>query len=342
MNQGIGMALRLIEMIVPGSRENEALKILKSQSVVSTWSDVLTEDRVLVKALIRSGKTEAILDLLEKRFANLEDFRVILLPVEASIPRPESAEPGAGVPVARAGPPSVGRRYREEVYADVVDAIKLTRLFIALCVMSSMVAAIGVLKGNVPAIIGAMVIAPLLGPNVALSFSTTLGDMNLARRALKAGALGILAALLVPVVIGAIFSADVSPDLPEIEPRTTVDMSDVVIALVAGTAGGLAFTTGVSTALVGVMVAVALLPPLAVFGLLIGAGHFAAASGSLLLLLANVICVNLAGVVTFIVQGIQPTTWWEATKARRATRLAVLLWVILLAILVAVIVLSQV
>jgi hypothetical protein len=55
-----------------------------------------------------------------------------------------------------------------------------------------------------------------------------------------------------------------------------------------------------------------------------------------------VICVNLAGVVTFIVQGIQPTTWWEATKARRATRLAVLLWVILLAILVAVIVLSRV
>jgi uncharacterized membrane protein len=63
--------------------------------------------------------------------------------------------------------------------------------------------------------------------------------------------------------------------------------------------------------------------------------------GALSLLLMNLICVNLAGVTTFLVQGIHPATWWEKDRAAKATRIAITLWVALLAGLVGMILLLQ-
>ena len=74
------------------------------------------------------------------------------------------------------------------------------------------------------------------------------------------------------------------------------------------------------------MVAVALMPPLVVCGMLIGAKKFSLALGALLLVATNVICVNLTGVLTFLFQGIRPKTWWETGRAKTATRIAILLW----------------
>ena len=70
-----------------------------------------------------------------------------------------------------------------------------------------------------------------------------------------------------------------------------------------------------------------------VFGLLLGGGHPAPATGALSLFLMNLICVNLAGVTTFLVQGIRPATWWEKDRASKATRIAIGLWGVLLAAL---------
>jgi hypothetical protein len=63
---------------------------------------------------------------------------------------------------------------------------------------------------------------------------------------------------------------------------------------------GLAFTQGLSGAVIGVMVAVALVPPLVVSGMLLGDGHFTSAGGAWMLTMANVICINLAGIATFL------------------------------------------
>jgi len=99
----------------------------------------------------------------------------------------------------------------------------------------------------------------------------------------------------------------------------------------------LAFTRGVPATIVGVMVAVALLPPLAAFGLLIGAGYLSLAFGAMILTLTNLICINLAGIITFLIQGVRPRTWWEAEKAKKASRTAIAIWFVLLVILAIVI-----
>jgi uncharacterized membrane protein len=81
------------------------------------------------------------------------------------------------------------------------------------------------------------------------------------------------------------------------------------------------------------MVAVALLPPLMVFGILIGGGQFQTGLNALLLFVTNVVCVNIAGVAMFLYHGVRPNSWWEAKKAKRQTRIAISVWMALLVFL---------
>jgi uncharacterized hydrophobic protein (TIGR00341 family) len=337
------MALRLIEVFLPQDHAGQVDELVADPPPLGLWHMRTDEGRSAVRILVDAERSEAVLDSLESRFKQLEGFRVVLLPVEAAIPRPP--EPPAAAadlgPSAEAEtPPGPGPRIsREELYADIADTIRLSGVYLAMVVLSTIVAAVGLVHGNVAVIVGAMVLAPLLGPNVALALATTLADTALARTALKANAAGLLVAFAISLAVG--LAVPVDPQVAEIVSRTRADLSDVVLALAAGSAGALAFTSGFPATLIGVMVAVALLPPLVTCGLLAGSGHAGEALGALLLLASNIICVNLAGVVTFLARGIRPLTWWEADRARRAARAAVALWLGLLLVLVGLIVLAR-
>jgi len=177
-----------------------------------------------------------------------------------------------------------------------------------------------------------MVLAPLLTPNVAVALASTLGDTELAVKGVKTAGAGLVLALAIGVVIGSVFTVD--PTLPSIAARTQLHWSDLGLALASGAAGVLAFTSGGQLALIGVMVAVALMPPLVSAGLLFGSGSPLLAFQALELTVANVICVNLAGIITFSLQGIRPATWWEKAQASQAKKKALLIWTTLLFLLV--------
>jgi uncharacterized hydrophobic protein (TIGR00341 family) len=332
------MALRLIEMVLQEKDGGEVRELLKEHKVLEHRQVRLLDGEVLVRILLDAEQSEAVLDLLEKRYTGGEGNRVVILPVEATLPRaePEPAATPEQPPPEEKSPERIGR---EELYEDIKDAARCSRVYLVMGVLSTVVAAIGLYYNSVAIIIGAMVIAPLLGPNMALALGTTLGDLSLLRRALLTALAGIATTMVLSVIIGVLLQ--VNPASPEVASRNGVGFGDIVVALASGSAGALAFTTGVSATLIGVMVAVALLPPLVTFGLLLGGGHPAPAMGALSLFLVNLICVNLAGVTTFLVQGIHPATWWEKTRAAKATRIAIVLWVALLAALVGMILLLR-
>jgi uncharacterized hydrophobic protein (TIGR00341 family) len=332
------MALRLIEMVLPEKDGGAVRELLKKHKVLEYRQVRLPDGEVLVRILLDAEQSEAVLDLLEKQYAGGEGNRVVILPVQATLPR---AEPDPAVAPEQPSPEEKlpERISREELYEDIKDAARCSRVYLAMVVLSTIVAAIGLRQNSVAVIIGAMVIAPLLGPNMALALGTTLGDLSLLWRALRTSLAGIATAMAFSVIIGVLVHVD--PALPEVASRTRAVLGDIAVALASGCAGALAFTTGVSAALVGVMVAVALLPPLVAFGLLLGGGHPALAMGALSLFLLNLICVNLAGVTTFLVQGIHPATWWEKDRAVKATRIAIGLWVALLAALVGMVLLLR-
>ncbi|MDQ6869920.1 MAG: TIGR00341 family protein [Pseudomonadota bacterium] len=318
------MALRLIEIVLREKDAGDLRELLKEHKVLEHRQIRLPDGEVLVRILLEAGQSEAVLDLFEERYAGGHGDRVVILPVEATLPRNEP-EPAA----SEEKPPE--RISREELYEEIKNGARCSRVYLAMVVLSTIVAAIGLHQNSVAIIIGAMVIAPLLGPNVALALGTTLGDLSLLRRALLTALAGIAAATALSVIIGALWHVD--PALSEVASRTRVRLADTAVALASGCAGALASTMGAPAALIGVMVAVALLPPLVTFGLLLGGGHPALAMGALSLFLLNLICVNLAGVATFLVQGIRPASWWEKDRAVKATRIAIGLWVGLLAAL---------
>lgn len=324
------MALRLIEMVLQEKDAADVSGLLKEHNVLEHRRLRLPDGEVLVRILLGAEQSEAVMDLLEKRYAGVEGNRVVILPVEATLPRAEP-EPAATPEQPVTEEKSSERIGREELYEDIKDAARLSRVYLAMVVLSTIVAAVGLYYNSVTIIIGAMVIAPLLGPNMAMSLATALGDLALLRQAALTALAGIATTMVLAVIIGVLLQ--VNPDSPEMASRNGVALGDLAVALASGAAGALAFTTGVSTILIGVMVAVALLPPLVTFGLLLGGGHTALALGALSLFLMNLICVNLAGVTTFLVQGIRPATWWEKDRSEKATRIAIVMWVVMLSAL---------
>lgn len=327
------MALRLLEIVIPEEHVNEVLAMIEEEKIENYWQTCSCESRVIYKLILPVENTEKIMDELEKRYGKSSEFHMALLPVEATFPSPKEIEEKKEEGTEQKKEEKVPLRVsRQELYSEIFDSSKLTNTFLIMVALSTIVASIGLLKDNTAVIIGAMVIAPLLGPNVALSFATTLGDAELGINALKTNLVGIMAAFGISLLLG--FFLTVDPTIHEIQARTVVSYADIILALASGIAGALSFTSGLPSALIGVMVAVALIPPLVVFGLLLGGGYAVQSLGAFLLLIVNMICVNIAGVVTFLLKGLQPIHWWEGSKAKKATRYAIIIWTSLLFLLI--------
>ncbi len=326
------MALRLLEVIIPEQHFNEVSEVLKQNEISDFWRTCSCEFSVIFKIILQVEKTEAIIDQIESKYKHLDSFRLILYPLEASFPSPKEIEEKFEESTSGDSSKASLRVSRQELYNDIFDNSKLTRVFLVMVFLSTVVAAVGLVKDNPAVIIGAMVIAPLLGPNVAMTLATTLGDYKLGVSALKTNLSGIAFAFAISIILG--FFLEIDPGKPEIISRTIVGYGDIILALASGVAGALAFTSGVSTALIGVMVAVALIPPLVVSGMLLGSGFFHESMDAFLLLTVNMICINISGIITFLLQGIRPRSWWEAEKAKKVTRIAIVIWTFLLLLLV--------
>lgn len=288
--------------------------------------DSMQATRILVSA----DKLQWVLDALQHILGAQPTAKIMVLNVEAFMPDlDEEASKRKDASVAA----------REAIYGDVKKNARLNINYFVLLILSTIVAAIGLIENNVAVVIGAMVIAPLLGPNLALSLGTALGDFELVKLSVKTLFIGIFIAISVSMGIGFIWQADLTS--PELMSRTVAGFDTVALALASGAAGALSLTTGLSSTLVGVMVAVALLPPAATIGLMLSQGNTSLAIGAALLLAVNIVCVNLASKIVMVVKGIYPRTWYEKAKAKKAMVIYVIGWVITLAVLMIVIYFRQ-
>ncbi|WP_455380541.1 DUF389 domain-containing protein, partial [Acidihalobacter prosperus] len=162
--------------------------------------------------------------------------------------------------------------------------------------------------------------------------STALGDLSLMRKAVGSLLVGIILSIGASAAIGAFVPHGLLAS-HQLIARTITGYDSVALALASGAAAALSMTTGLSSILVGVMVAVALLPPAAALGMFLGAGDMTSATGAGLLLGVNIVCVNLASKLVFLVKGIRPRTWVDKARARRATVIYLVMWVVTLILL---------
>jgi len=329
------MALRLIK-ILPPNGYNDLESLISEDDIIDSWIDRSEGGRTVINLLAEVEFTEKILGDLETIFSGKDDYRIVLLPISATLPSLSDEEENEeedkdNTTDEEKEDERVHRISREELYEEVKNTVDFSWVYLVLIALSCVVAANGLIRDSAAMVIGAMVIAPILGPNVGLALATTLGDKALLKRSLKTIFYGFSLGLSLSFLMGLII--DIDPEVYQISSRTHVSYADIALGLSAGVAGCLSFTRGISAAVIGVMVAVALLPPMVATGLLLGSGMYELAFGAGLLTLTYIICINLAGILTFLLQGIKPHSFVEQREGEELSRYAILIWVSLLILL---------
>lgn len=319
--------MKYVEIIADIGSSDTVSAIAKKENVQDFRLGVVEEDGMQqMRMLVSDDKLQLVLDALQNLLVEQPTAHIVVLPVDVSLPKPDEEERKQE---------DAANEAREALYEGVEKGVRLDLNFVVLVILSSLVAAIGLITNNVAVIIGAMVIAPLLGPNLALSFGTAMGDLSLIRKSVQTLIAGMLLAVAAPAALGIFWSFDVTNH--ELMLRTVVGIDSVALALASGAAAALSLTTGLSSVLVGVMVAVALLPPASALGLMLGSGNTALATGAGLLLAVNIACINLASKIVFDIKGIRPHGWREKEKAKRSKVVYIFGWLVTLLLLIALI-----
>jgi uncharacterized hydrophobic protein (TIGR00341 family) len=319
--------MKLIEVITDAKNHDPVTSIAEQHNSEVYWQGAPDQEgRQLIRILVSDEDRQSVLDALQGLLG--ESSKILVLPLDAVLPRkePEPSDQKAKETISTT---------REELYNNIVKNAHLDSTYLLLVFLSTVVVAIGLLEDNVAVVIGAMVIAPLLGPNMALALGAALGDMALMWKATKTMIVGITLALSLSITLGFLYPLNLNSH--ELMARTDVGLDSVVLALASGAAAVVSLTTGLASVLVGVMVAVALLPPTATLGLMIGAGQTKLAVGAALLLAVNIVSVNLAAKVVFWVRGVKPRSWLEKQKANQSMVTYMVIWAISLMVLLVVI-----
>ncbi len=331
------MSLRLIELHHKKGQTDEIDFLLKDIPLIDTWHDHLPDGATTTRILLKSEDIDQVVSIINSFYSEREDFRLVILPVEATIPRIEEEKKEEKDEEEKRK--DTGRISVEELYQKIEKGSIISSRYLIMTALASVVAAIGLLKNDMAIIIGSMVIAPLMGPHMGLSLSTVLADTKLALKTLPTFFSGLVIAILIGLISGIIMDFD--PHSYQLASRSDVGHYYIILALASGVAGVYATTKGVQEALVGVMVAVALLPPLVASGIFAGGGYLIDAMGALILFSVNVVCINLSGVLAFFLTGVRPIHWWEAEKAKKAVIVSVSLWLVMLVLVVLLIYVEQ-
>lgn len=181
--------------------------------------------------------------------------------------------------------------------------------FTTLLMLSTVIAGLGLVADSAAAIIGAMLVAPLMTPILGVAGAMVHGDLR--RMAVSAAVLvaGTIGAIGVGWLVGWSAQGSLTPDAltPQLLARTVPRMLDLGVAIAAGLAGGYVLThLRASSSLPGVAIAVSLVPPLAAVGITLQLGLHAEARGALLLFTTNMVAIILAVMVVMVLSGFVP------------------------------------
>lgn len=211
---------------------------------------------------------------------------------------------------------------------------RLMRFFVLL-LLSSVIATYGVSSDSVATVIGAMIVAPLMTPIMAISLSIVSGDARNIVRSLLIVTAGTTTVVIFAYLLSVALNESVQvAGNSQIAARISPRLVDLIIALASGAAG--AFATGredVSDALPGVAIAVSLVPPLAVVGICLSAGAYREALGAFLLFLTNFLAIVIAGLALFAIMGFGGAAiGLEGKKAKRWSIVIVVVATVLISV----------
>ncbi len=314
--------MRLVQITIPSGKRETLLAALDEEDVDYVVTDETSRREFAAVAYVPlpTNAVEPVLERLRDAGLSDDDYTVVL---DANT--------------------VISRRFDDlqERYAESEDTDRIAReelmsaargmapdgwIYALMILFSAVIATAGLLLDSPAVVVGSMVIAPLVGPALSASVGTVVNDAQMFRK----GVLYQAAGVAIAVAAAAAFAILVKygqlvppfPDVtavPEIEERVAPDFLSLAVAVGAGAAGVISLMTGISTALVGVMIAAALIPPAATVGIAIAWGVPLAALGAGVLVLVNLLSINLAALVVLWWAGYRPEHWFREDRAREAT-----------------------
>ena len=201
--------------------------------------------------------------------------------------------------------PNITRDERLDAYKRTRRGARANHDFYILMLLSTIIATMGLLLNSAAVIIGAMLVAPLMTPMLAIALSVVMGDSKLLKVAIRSTFSGLILAIVVAAILTLLVPLTSYTD--EILGRTQPNVLDLIVGLAAGAAGAYSVSRkSVAAALPGVAIAAALVPPLAVVGISLAMGRWGEAAGSLLLFGTNLVAISFSGAFVYMLLGFFP------------------------------------
>jgi uncharacterized hydrophobic protein (TIGR00341 family) len=309
--------MRLVQVLIPEGYRTPVLEALDEEGIdYAVFEEVSRGDfEAMVQFPVPPSGIEPVLDDLFEAGVQ-EDAYTIVLPTETVVSQRLGAliERFPGLRISR-----------EELYARAQDLAPANSTFFAFILLSTVIATTGLLLDSAATIIGAMVVAPLMGPAISASVGTVLDDQRMASRGVALQVTGLVAAILTAAVMGWLLQQTVllPPGLdirtiPQVAERTSPNFLSLFLALGSGIAGAISIMRGAGSALVGVAIAVALIPPAATSGLGIAFGLTGVAIAGAVLVVVNLLAINISALILFFLAGFRPLDAGQFEGVRRS------------------------
>lgn len=297
--------MRLVQVLIPNGKREAILEVLDAEQIdYAVWDETGRGNfEALVQFPVPPIGVEPVLDKLRKAGISRDTYTIILSPETVISEHIET----------------LNKRYpdkrisREELIGRAEELAPAISTYAIFFILSTIIATAGLLLDSVATIIGAMVIAPLMGPAISASVGTVIYDRKLASRGIILQIGGLLLAVVVAWMIGLLikdlYLLPPGFDLrqvPQVAERTSPNFLSLFLALGSGIAGAISIIRSAGSALVGVAIAAALIPPAATSGLGLEWGLPVVAFSSIVLVLVNMLAINVSALILFWVSGFRP------------------------------------
>ena len=193
----------------------------------------------------------------------------------------------------------------QSLFVSLREEAKASNTFMTLIFLSTLLATVGLYLNSSSVIIGAMLLAPLMQPIVSFSMGVLRRNQSIFSESLKTIMIGVGIALISAALFALVMPFESLTN--EMQGRLKPSILDLIVALISGTAAAYAKNNEkIVGSLVGVSIAVALVPPIAVAGIGLGWGDFAMFYHAFLLFLTNFSGIVFAASMLFLIQGFSP------------------------------------
>lgn len=315
--------MRYIQVAVPADQRDDVVEVLRNYEFGFTVTDGEADDgnRSIVTFVLPADAVERVLNDLESQGFDTETFTVSVKTEFATYDGVDAIQDEWAKTPNKIAPTTLRSKAK--------DLRLNTRSYLWMMVLATVIATAGLLLSSPAIVVGSMVLAPIVSPMLTASVGAVRDDRDMVLDSVHMQGIGlgvaVVGAFLFSLLARYFFAVPMTLDVATMElvsGRFSPGMLSVVVGLAAGAAGAFGLATKGQVSIVGVMIAAALIPTAAASGIGLAWGEFVVGVGSLVLLVATIIAVNVGGVLMLWYLGYRPDEvdqgFFEVSAAREA------------------------